>query len=166
MRLIGLPRHCAAAPAGTPALRERAASALRLARIGSWLIVLAAVVGLFGWAAVHETRSAFLQSLLLSRWAETMTFVPAAGRGPDIRFPKDGPYDRRLGYAALPDFIGSLRARGFAIERQAVVSPELARFMQYGYPPYREKDQAGLTLYRSGQRNGTAFRTVSGSDLQ
>ena len=116
MKLIGLPRHCAAAPAGTLAQRERAVSALRLARIGSRLIVVAAAVGLVGWAAVYEARSAFLQSLLLSRWAATMTFVPAAGQGPDIRFPKDGPYDRRLGYAALPDFIGSLRARSFAIE--------------------------------------------------
>jgi membrane peptidoglycan carboxypeptidase len=157
MKLIGLPRDCVAAPAGTLAQRERAVSALRLARIGSRLIVVAAVVGLVGWAAVYEARSAFLQSLLLSRWAATMTFVPAAGQGPDIRFPKDGPYDRRLGYVALPDFIGSLRARSFAIESQAVVSPELARFMQYGYPPYREKDQAGLTLY---DRNGTALHTV------
>ena len=46
-----------------------------------------------------------------------------------------------------------------------MVSPELARFMQYGYPPYREKDQAGLTLY---DRNGTALHTgtISRSNLQ
>jgi membrane peptidoglycan carboxypeptidase len=29
---------------------------------------------------------------------------------------------------------------------------------QYGYPPYREKDQAGLTLY---DRNGTVLNTAA-----
>jgi membrane peptidoglycan carboxypeptidase len=86
-----------------------------------------------------------------------MTFAPAAGSSPNIRFPRDGPYDRQLGYVALPDFIDLLRGHGYVIERQAVLSRELARFMQYGYPPYPEKDRAGLTLY---DRNGTALHTA------
>jgi membrane peptidoglycan carboxypeptidase len=90
-----------------------------------------------------------------------MTFAPAPAPAPapspDVRFPRHGPYDRRLGYAALPDFIGSLRARGYTIERQAMLSPALARFMRYGYPPYREKDQAGLALY---DRNGTVLHAA------
>jgi len=134
-------------------LRGRVALLLRLSRLGWRLIVLATVAGLVGWGAICEARSAFLQSLLLSRWARTMTFTPVPGPSPDIRFPQDGPYVRRLGYASLPDFIRALGVRGYAIERQAVLSPELAQFMQNsGYPPYREKDQAGLTLY---DRNGT-----------
>jgi membrane peptidoglycan carboxypeptidase len=140
------------------ALRERTVSALRLLRIGWWCIVLAAVVGLLGWAAVREARSALLQSLLLSRWARTMTFASAAGPSPNIGFPREGPYDRRLGYTDLPDFISSLSGSGYAIERQAVLSPALARFTRYGYPPYRERDQAGLTLY---DRNGTVLHSAA-----
>lgn len=124
---------------------------LRRLRVGLLSAIWLVLLGLVTWAAVSEARSSFLQSILLSRWAEQMSFVPAAGPSADISFAGDGPYDRRLGYTLLPGFIGSLRDRGYGIERQAVLSPALARFMRSGYPPYQEKDQAGLTLY---DRNG------------
>ena len=62
-----------------------------------------------------------------------MTFVAAPGPSSTIRFPRDGPYDQRLGYAQLPTFADRLIERGYAIERQAVLSPTLARFMDYGF---------------------------------
>jgi membrane peptidoglycan carboxypeptidase len=128
--------------------RERERLAFRLLRVSSELVAAGALVGAIGWGAVLEARSAFLQSTLLSRWAGTMTFGPAPGPNPIARFPGDGPYDRRLGYAQLPDFVGALIGRGYAIERQAVPSPTLAWFLGHGfYAPYQEKDRAGLTLY-------------------
>jgi membrane peptidoglycan carboxypeptidase len=138
-------------------LRRHAVPVLRRLDVGLRFFVFAAVVGLVGWAAVGEARSSFLQSLILARWARTMTFVPVGGLSPNIRFPTGGPYDRRLGYASLPDFIGALRAHGYGVERQAVISPALARFTQYGYPPYQEENQAGLTLYDS---NGTVLHAA------
>jgi len=41
----------------------------------------------------------------LSRWAADMKFKVQPGPSEDIRFPKSGPYDERLGYAQLPSFI-------------------------------------------------------------
>ena len=59
-----------------------------------------------------------------------------------------------LGYTQLPNYIDALNERGYAIERQAVVSPTLAWFSGHGFfAPYQQKDQAGLTLYdRTGTR--------------
>ena len=133
-----------------PRLRKR--SVFRLLYLSLRLMAAGGLASAIGWAAVLEARSDFLQSTLLSRWAGTMTFVAAKGPSPDAQFPGDGPYDQRLGYAQLPIYIDALNERGFAIERQAVVSPTLAWFSGHGFfPPYQQKDQAGLTLYdRSG----------------
>jgi membrane peptidoglycan carboxypeptidase len=66
-----------------------------------------------------------------------------------------GPQDQRLGYAKLPDFIQSLKARDFSVERQSSPSPELAEFTaEHGYAVYLEKEVAGLALY---DRDGTPF---------
>jgi membrane peptidoglycan carboxypeptidase len=125
----------------------------RLLRVSSELVAAGALVGAIGWGAVLEARTAFLQSTLLSRWAGTMAFAPTPGPNPAARFPGDGPYDQRLGYAQLPSSVSALVGRGYVIERQAVSSPTLAWFVGHGfYAPYQQKDQAGLTLY---DRTGT-----------
>jgi membrane peptidoglycan carboxypeptidase len=64
-----------------------------------------------------------------------------------IRFPRWGPYDTRRGYADLPVFIASLSAHHFAVERQAVWSDALARFVDFGgYAIDGEKPRAGVRL--------------------
>src|SRR5690606_20980210 len=67
-------------------------------------------------------------------------------------FPTTGPYDQRLGYAELPAFIERLSAQGFAIERQARLSPRHLVAIDHGiFPIYAEKTSAGLGLLdRSG----------------
>jgi hypothetical protein len=73
-----------------------------------------------------------------------MKFTVQPGPSEDIRFPKSGPYDERLGYAQLPSFIGALSARHFVVTQQARWSPALERFVgQGGYPIYGEKARAG-----------------------
>jgi membrane peptidoglycan carboxypeptidase len=111
-------------------------------------LIRVGVAALISCGVALETRSALIQSSVLSRWAEAMTFAPRQEPSAAARFPRDGPYDQRLGYTGLPDFLGRLAGRDYAIERQAVPSPALAWLIaQGGYPPYREKDEAGLTLF-------------------
>jgi hypothetical protein len=69
------------------------------------LIVFA---GLAGWAAVSEMRSGHFQAGLFSWLARGMTFAVENGPSRAIEFPKTGPYDERLGYTRLPDFISLL----------------------------------------------------------
>ena len=81
-----------------------------------------------------------------------MKFAVQPGPSEDIRFPKSGPYDERLGYAQLPSFIDALSARHFVVTRQARWSPALERFVdQGGYPIYGEKTRAGVKLFDRDQ---------------
>src|ERR1700730_12063526 len=104
-------------------------------------------LSLVAWGAVLEARTSFIQSILLSRATEGMSFTLAPGQNSDIRFPRTGPYDERLGYAQLPSYIEALTARHFRVERQAVPSARLREFVRDGgYALYREKGHAGLRL--------------------
>ncbi|HYZ23834.1 MAG TPA: transglycosylase domain-containing protein [Rhodopila sp.] len=127
--------------------------AFRVLHVSLWLLASGAFIGALSLAAILETRSAFLQSTLLSRWAASMTFVPAAGANTTSVNAGDGPYDKRLGYAQLRSFTDALMRSGYGIERQAVLSASLDWVVGHGfYAPYHEKDQTGLTLY---DRTGT-----------
>ena len=65
-----------------------------------------------------------------------------------IRFPHTGPYDeQRLGYDQLPSYVERLEPLGFAITRQARMSPRLIELQERKlFIRYREKNQAGLTV--------------------
>ncbi|HTL25194.1 MAG TPA: glycosyl transferase family 51, partial [Burkholderiales bacterium] len=76
-----------------------------------------------------------------------MTFSVVPGPSQSIRFPHTGPYDHRLGYADLPSLLKRLQSRGYEIESQARMTPQLGELIQAGYaPPYGEKSQAGLQI--------------------
>ena len=113
------------------------------------LVAMALVAG----GLYLEVRTSFFQSFVLSRLVGKPTFVVAAGENPHIRFPANGPYDERLGYALMPSYAESLDRRNFVIERQATLSADLTQLSALGgFPIYREKDRAGLKLLdRSGQ---------------
>ncbi len=52
-----------------------------------------------------------------------------------------------MGYGRLPLFAQRLGKRGYVPAEQARMSPEMIRLMDQGiFPPYREKNQAGLVL--------------------
>ena len=115
-----------------------------------WLAA-AGVLALIAWAAVSEMRTSTVQAMLFSRLADAMTFDVKPGPSDSIQFPGSGPYDQRLGYAALPDFVEALTARGFAVHSQAQWSPDLAGFVKNGgFAVYREKDRAGLRILDRG----------------
>lgn len=107
------------------------------------LIALLLLLGL----GVTEMRTSWLQSLLFTHMADGMHFQVEAGPSKSIVFPIHGPFDERLGYTRLPDYVSALSTRGFAVERQAKGSSTLTRFQRMGgFPPYREKMSAGLIL--------------------
>ncbi len=118
----------------------------RLARRMSVLLGVSLLAG-GGYAAWHEMHTSKLQALWLSRYAENLDYQVESGVSSSIKFPEAGPFDRRLGYAALPAFLERLSARGFDIQQQVRFSPALQRYVSHGFfVPYPEKSQAGLTI--------------------
>jgi membrane peptidoglycan carboxypeptidase len=95
----------------------------------------------------REVKTGDLEARYLSSLAKDLSFEVGPGPSPAMRFPTSGPYDIRLGYASLPDFIQRLLVDGFSITAQARPSPTLIRLVDFGlFATYREKIQAGLTL--------------------
>ncbi len=94
-----------------------------------------------------EVRTSYLQAQVFSALGRRLTYDTETGPSDRIRFPHSGPYDARLGYSELPQFVARLEARGYAIDAQARVSPWFARVLDWGlFAPYDEKSQAGLTV--------------------
>ncbi|MCB1908472.1 MAG: penicillin-binding protein [Rhodocyclaceae bacterium] len=92
-------------------------------------------------------RISWIQSELLPDYASQLTWQVESGPSERIQFPKDGPYDARLGYSLLPQITQRLDNRGYLVERQARFAPALMNFAGQGYfPPYREKMQSGLAM--------------------
>jgi membrane peptidoglycan carboxypeptidase len=119
----------------------------RIVAVLRWAAALAAVL-LLGWGAVAETRTSFLESRIFARLTRGMTYTVRPGPSRTILFPKDGPYDERLGYAELPRFFRALGRDHFTIARQARWSPSLDRYVEDGgYAIYQEKTRAGLQLF-------------------
>src|SRR5215469_10407059 len=120
---------------------------LRIVAVLRWGVALA-LCFLFGWGLATEARTSYVQSRLLSHFAEKTSFAAGPGQSNTIVYPKWGPYDERLGYASLPSFIASLKAHGFSVERQVEWSTPLTHFVdQGGYAVYAEKARAGLKLF-------------------
>ncbi|HSA79885.1 MAG TPA: transglycosylase domain-containing protein [Geminicoccaceae bacterium] len=113
----------------------------------------AAAASVFGgistlaFGLVAEVHTSWLQAELLSSFARQLTFTLEPGPSPSIRFPASGPYDLRLGYVDLPRLAERARARGLAITQQARLSESHRKLIDRGgFPIFREKTQAGLTL--------------------
>lgn len=108
------------------------------------LLVLAAVVAaVLAW----EMRTSYFQARQLSSLAHKLTTEIGSGPSPAIRYPGFGPYDQRLGYSRLPAFLRNLKSSGYAVTAQSRFSPEMLQWVNLGlFPPYLEKDQAGLDL--------------------
>ncbi len=114
-----------------------------------WWILLALIltplilVGILAW----ELMSSDIQARYLAKTAAKMTWKVQSGPSDRIRFPQGGPYDQRLGYSELPEYIQRLSVKGWDVERQARISIQMERAHDLGLNlPYREKNQGGLTL--------------------
>jgi membrane peptidoglycan carboxypeptidase len=93
-----------------------------------------------------ELRSSRVQAWYLSKLARRLTFHLGAGPSPEILYPQAGPYDLRMGYARLPEFLSRLEQDGYHVTTQARSSPRLLRLSRWLFPIYREKTQAGLRI--------------------
>ncbi|MBP2263982.1 membrane peptidoglycan carboxypeptidase [Pseudomonas hunanensis] len=110
------------------------------------LILLVAIVAI-GFAAYDEMQTSNLQSREFSRLASTLTYSLEAGPSDAIVYPGDGPFDKRLGYSALGEFLPRLLKRDYLISQQVQFSPALMNYVDHGlFVPFVEKIQAGLTI--------------------
>lgn len=107
------------------------------------LLVLVAVGGLLAF----EARTSWFEAQPIADYAKTLHYRLVPGASDAIRFPADGPFDLRYGYVQIPHFQQRLTARGYRITSQARFGPGLMEYTGRGlFPPYREKDSAGLRL--------------------
>ncbi|MHB1187065.1 transglycosylase domain-containing protein [Thiobacillus sp.] len=110
------------------------------------LLLIVSLVGLIAW----ELLSSALEARYLAKTAQKMTWQIRPGPSERIRYPGKGPYDVRLGYSKLPDYLERLQKAGWQIDQQAKISLQMARADNLGlFLPYHEKDQAGLSLLDS-----------------
>lgn len=118
-------------------------------RYGWWLfglLVLGALV-LLGLAIAREMHTSRLQAREFSQFAATLSYSMHKGPSDAVIYPGEGPFDKRLGYSALGEFLPRLFKRDYVIVEQARFSPALMNYVQHGlFVPYAEKIQAGLSI--------------------
>ncbi len=121
-----------------------------------------------GGLAIEEFKTLYFEARYFARFASTLSFSVEPGSNPSLRFPQQGPYDDRLGYTRLPDFLKGLNAQGYQVEEQARVSPGLSKVMDWElYPTYPEKNQAGLKISSQDDRSlFDAKRSWNGKNLR
>ncbi|KTB79572.1 glycosyl transferase family 51 [Pseudomonas syringae pv. syringae PD2766] len=121
----------------------------RRRRYGWWVFWGILVVGgvALGAAVAMESRSSRLQAREFSRFAASLSYSMQPGPSNEVIYPGDGPFDKRLGYSSLDEFLPRLLKRDYVITRQTRFSPELRRYVQRGFfVPYEEKSQVGLSI--------------------
>ncbi|HEX8405950.1 MAG TPA: glycosyl transferase family 51, partial [Duganella sp.] len=97
---------------------------------------------------VHESRTSDMQARIFTDMANKLTYKVQPGASNAIRFPHDSPYDERLGYASLPDYLAKLRTRDYHVTAQARISPKMVELADMGiFATYHEKTKTGLTIY-------------------
>ena len=89
-----------------------------------WLLLVIGLIAL-GFAASREMRASKWQAREFSRVAAKLTYDLQPGPSDAIVYPGAGPFDRRLGYSALGDFLPRLLKRDYVIQSQARFSEAL-----------------------------------------
>jgi membrane peptidoglycan carboxypeptidase len=135
------PESAETAPDGQPPKRR---SRIKPALV----LLLLMLLSLFAWWLVQETRSSSMQARFFSHLASKISYKVEPGPSSSIRFPADSPYDERLGYANLPDYLAKLKAHDYEISAQARLSPKMVELADMGlFATYREKTKVGLAIY-------------------
>ncbi|WP_347901801.1 transglycosylase domain-containing protein [Pseudomonas purpurea] len=111
-----------------------------------WLLLLIALIAL-GFAASKEMRTSKWQAREFSSLAASLSYSLEAGPSDSIFYPGAGPFDKRLGYSALGEFLPRLLKRNYLVQAQTRFSPQLFDYSEKGFfVPYAEKIQAGLSI--------------------
>ena len=123
---------------------------VRKRRWRKWLWVLAVVAAIMAAAIYYEMEHSMLQARFISSMAQEMRYQVEPGQASEdeIHYPGSGPFDVRMGYTALPEFLTTLHDKGYIIDSQARWSSALQRSWEWGFfPPYHEKTRAGLMIH-------------------
>jgi membrane peptidoglycan carboxypeptidase len=124
-----------------PSVPDRFARAASASR---WKILAGSALALL---LILEGRTAWLQAHLFSSVAARLTWSLQPGPGPVFALSRPGPYDARLGYDKIPEFVNRLRREGWEVDLRAEPSPTLRLLNALGLPPiYPEKSGAGLRI--------------------
>ncbi|MGX1187995.1 membrane peptidoglycan carboxypeptidase [Pseudomonas sp. F-14 TE3623] len=111
-----------------------------------WLLLLIILIVL-GLAAAKEMRTSKFQARELSKYAASLKYELQPGPSDAIRYPGAGPFDQRLGYSTLDEFLPRLLKRNYVVSAQTRFSPALMKYSDRGFfVPYAEKIQAGLSI--------------------
>ena len=111
-----------------------------------WLLLLIILIVL-GLAAAKEMRTSKFQSRELSQYAATLSYELKPGPSDAIHYPGAGPFDLRLGYSSLDEFLPRLIKRDYVVASQTRFSKKLMNYTDNGFfVPYAEKIQAGLSI--------------------
>lgn len=119
-----------------------------------WPLVVAVVALIVAGVVYYEMEHSTIQARFISSLAADMRYSvePGPASEDEIHYPGSGPFDVRMGYTALPDFLTALHERGYLIDSQARWSAGLQRSWEWGlFPIYHEKTRAGLIIH---DRNG------------
>jgi membrane peptidoglycan carboxypeptidase len=131
------------AHAGEASGVERLALWMRRHRRWISIALWSSVVAAF---ASVEIRTSWLQSRLLTELDRQLIYHMEPGAGPALHAP-GGPYNERLGYSNLQDYLPRLSARGFEVVAHARVSRLVSGLTALGLPfVYHEKTQTGLSI--------------------
>jgi membrane peptidoglycan carboxypeptidase len=127
-------------PPSEPKKRSRSRDAL--------IILMLVLLSLLGYWTVNEVRTSNMQARYFTQLVDKMTWRVEPGPSQAIRFPHDSPYDERLGYANMPDYLAKLKTRDYEITSQSRFSPKMVQLTDMGvFTTYREKTRTGLTIY-------------------
>ncbi len=111
-----------------------------------WVLLVMGLV-VFGFVISTESRTSRLQAREFSRFAASLSYSLQPGPSDAVLYPGDGPFDKRLGYSSLDEFLPRLLKRDYLITEQTRFSPELLAYGRRGFfVPYEEKIQAGLSI--------------------
>ncbi len=112
--------------------------------IGGVVVVVIAATAYF---VSDEAQTSRLQAHYLSNLAQGLTYKVEPGPSSALSFPQPAPYDDRLGYSHIPDFVKRLGVQGYQVSAQARMSDELLRVTNKGiFTAYHEPTQAGLQI--------------------
>ncbi|MCC2954253.1 transglycosylase domain-containing protein [Massilia sp. IC2-477] len=133
-------------PEGGPERTPEPAPRKRRFKPYFYLGLLIFLVLLGAWGAL-EMRTSRLQAMIFADMASELTYRMDKGPSNAIRFPAASPYDTRLGYASMPAYLQKLQSRGYFIEAQARMSPQMIAMADRGlYATYHEKTKVGLEI--------------------
>jgi membrane peptidoglycan carboxypeptidase len=118
----------------------------RMVKRSLLVLLLIAVAGGAAFA-VYESRTSSMQARFFAGMAKKISYRVEKGPSDAIRFPAASPYDERLGYANLPNYLEKLKTRDYVIASQARMSPKMVELADMGlFATYHEKTRAGLDI--------------------